>query len=243
VGFYKKKEKNLNAFEKLIGEFGDVWIWTGFDPRNKVVVGYVAGKRRQSEANKLLKMINDRTDGNIPPFTSDDLKQYKTAILKSYGIKEERNGKEGMRKPRKLKIKPHPDLKYAKVVKTKVKGRVVDVSTKVVFGKLSEVMQAIEKSPVSKHINTSFVERNNLTMRERNRRLTRKTTGSSKRKRFLVVSLNIFLAIYYFVKPHKGLRIRVDQEDRKWIQRTPMMAAKITDHIWTVKELVIYRID
>jgi IS1 transposase. len=125
----------------------------------------------------------------------------------------------------------------------KVKGRVVDVSTEVVFGKMSEVMQAIKKSPVSKHINTSFVERNNLTMRERNRRLTRKTTGFSKRKRFLVASLNIFLAIYHFVKPHKGLRIRVDQEDRKWIQRTPMMAANITDHIWTVKELVIYRVN
>ena len=66
-GFIKKK-KNLNAFEKLIGEFGDVWIWTGFDPRNKVVVRYVAGKRRQSEANKLLKMIKDRTDDNIPLF-------------------------------------------------------------------------------------------------------------------------------------------------------------------------------
>ena len=75
-------------------------------------------------------------------------------------------------------------------------------------------------SPVSSHINTASIERNNLTIRERNRRLTRKTLGFSKKKKLLVSFLNIYFGIYHFIKAHKGLRIsnrskrkKMDAED------------------------------
>jgi len=103
-------------------------------------------------------------------------------------------------------------------------------------------MKAIANSPVSSHINMAFIERNNLAIRERNRRLTRKTLGFSKKKKFLVSSLNIYFGIYYFVKTHNGLRTQVDQKERKWMQRTPMMAAGITDHVWTLSELINFRV-
>jgi hypothetical protein len=81
-----------------------------------------------------------------------------------------------------------------------------------------------------------------LTMRERNRRLTRKTMGFSKKKVPLAEALNLYSALYHFVKPHHGLRLEVNENGRRWIQRTPMMAAGITEHIWTVEELLTFRV-
>jgi len=118
----------------------------------------------------------------------------------------------------------------------------VDIKTEVVFGEENKVREAIEKSPVSNQINISFVERNNLTMRERNRRLTRKTLGFSKKKKLVKASLNTSFGYYHFIKTHKGLRVKLDEKQRKWMHRTPMMAAGITDRIWTFEELLTFRI-
>ena len=145
----------------------------------------------------------------------------------------------GRKAPKRL---PLPDLIYTRVVKTRVGRRVVGVDTEVVFGEKDAAMEAIAHSPVSSHINTAFIERNNLTIRERNRRLTRKTLGFSKRKKLLISSLNIYFGISHFVKTHKGLMTRIDQNGRKWMHRTPMMAAGITDHVWTLSELINFRV-
>jgi IS1 family transposase len=228
----------------LRDEFGDAWIWVAFDPRNKLVVSFVVGKRRQNEANKLLNSVRARSDGHIPLFTSDDLDQYETAILNAYGVKEEipKTGRRG--RPKSPKLVPPEGLMYCKVIKQREKGRVTRVDTEVVFGDERKIEELLEASPVSRRINTTFVERNNLTMRERNRRLTRKTMGFSKEKVPLVESLNLYSAIYHFVKPNGGLKLRLDviEDNRRWVYRTPMMAAGITDHIWTVEELLTFRV-
>jgi len=206
------------------------------------MISFVVGKRRQKEANELLRTVKARSDGHIPLFTSDDLDQYETAILKAYGIEKKipKTGRKG--RPKSPKLIPPKELMYCKVVKERKNGRVVSVDTEIVFGKKRQIKKRLKSSKVSRHINTTFVERNNLTMRERNRRLTRKTMGFSKRKIPLVESLNLYSALYHFVKPHNGLRIGVNKDDQRWIQRTPMMAAGITDHIWTVEELLTFRV-
>jgi len=66
---------------------------------------------------------------------------------------------------------------YCRAIKHRMKGRVIRVDTEVVFGEQGQIEKILESSTVSRHINTTFIERNNLTMRERNRRLTRKTMG------------------------------------------------------------------
>jgi len=223
-------------------EYGNAWIMIAFDPVNKVVMTFVVGKRSQKDADLLIKTVRERTDRNIPYFTSDELDLYEKAILKVYGTRKGIKQIEvppGHKAPKRL---PLPDLIYTRVVKTRLNHRVVGVGTEVVFGEKNAAMQAIAHSPVSSHINTAFIERNNLTIRERNRRLTRKTLGFSKKKKLLVSSLNIYFGIYHFIKTHKGLRIRVDQKERKWVQRTPMMAAGITDHVWTLSELINFRV-
>jgi IS1 family transposase len=214
-----------------------------FDPVNKVVVAFVVGKRNQKDADLLVRTVKEKTTSNIPHFTSDELDLYEKAILKVYGTRKGIRQIEvtpGKKSPKRL---PLPDLIYTRVVKIRANHRIVGVSTEVVFGEEDAAMQAIARSPVCSHINTAFIERNNLTIRERNRRLTRKTLGFSKKKKLLVSSLNIYFGIYHFVKTHKGLRVQVDQEERKWMQRTPMMAAGITDHVWTLPELINFRVD
>jgi IS1 transposase len=75
------------------------------------------------------------------------------------------------------------------------------------------VAAQIERSPVSKHINTSFDERNNLTMRHQNRRLTRKTIAFSMKRELLEQQLHLAFAYHHFIKPHLGLRVEVKGTD------------------------------
>jgi IS1 family transposase len=223
-------------------EYGNAWIMIAFDPVCKVVMTFVVGKRNQKEIDLLIRTVKKRTDSNIPHFTSDEMDLYEKAILKVYGTRKGIKQIEvppGRKAPKRL---PLSDLIYTRVVKTRVGRRIVGVDTEVVFGDKDAAMKAIANSPVSSHINIAFIERNNLTIRERNRRLTRKTLGFSKKKKLLISSLNIYFGIYHFVKTHRGLRIQIDQKERKWMQRIPMIAAGITDHVWTLSELINFRV-
>lgn len=204
---------------------------------------FVVGKRTKANAYKLVEKIYRVTDGVIPFFTSDELIHYKDALLRVYGIPEAvPRGPRKRGRPKKPKLKPPPELRYAQVVKHRRKGRVVSISTKVIFGKEAEIKRLLEASPVSKSVNISFIERNNLTLRQHSRRLGRKTNGFSKDISKLEAQLYLALGYYHFVKEHFGLRQESKDNIKKWVQRTPAMAAGITDHIWSTRELLIYRV-
>ena len=234
----QKKEAHLSALEKLAARYVDQWVWIGFDARHKVVVNFVVGRHNQANANKLVAGISERSDGHLPFFTSDELKHYDDALLAVYGIRHEfpKTGQRG--RPRKPILIAPKKLLYAQVVKRRQKGRVVSVTTQIVFGTEKAVAAKLQQSPVSQAINTSFVERHNLTMRHQNRRLVRKTIAFSKKRERLEQQLHLSFAYYHFVKPHLSLRRRVRSQKRKYEKRTPMMAAGITDHIWTMPELL-----
>ena len=232
---YSKKEKHLEELEKIVAEFGDIWVWVAFDPRNKVVVAFVAGKRKLTEGKELLQKVFQRTDTTIPFFTSDELKHYNEAILGVYGVKEiiEETGRRG--RPRKPKTIPMEQLDYAVVHKERRKGRVVEITKKIIYGSEERINQKLEESPVSNCINTSHVERNNLSIRAGDARFTRKTLCFSKKKTLLVASLNLYFGYYHLCKPHKGCMV-----DKK--RQTPFMKAGLTDHIWTIEEVINYKI-
>lgn len=166
----------------------------------------MVGRHIQANANKLLAGIRDRSDGHVPFFTSDELKHYDAAIMHAYGIKKEfpRTGRAG--RPRQPILLAPKNLLYAQVVKHRKRGHIVDISTRIVFGTKKAVKAKLKQSPVSRHINTSFVERNNLTMRHHNRRLIRKTISFSKKRERLEKQLHLAFAYYHFVKSHLGLR-------------------------------------
>jgi hypothetical protein len=139
---------------------------------------------------------------------------------------------------------------YAQVVKQRERGQVVAVSTKVIFGQAQRLEVCLQKSSTSQAINTSFVERQNLTLRQHNRRLTRKTHGFSKDLSWLEKQLWLSLAYYHLVLPHQSLRqelptrqpTRQDGSEQRWQLVTPAMAAGMTRHIWTTQELLSYRV-
>jgi hypothetical protein len=145
---------------------------------------------------------------------------------------------------------PPPNLLYAQVVKRREKGRVVEVTTKVVFGQPDQIEARLTASPVSQTVNTSFVERDNLTLRQSNRRLTRKTIGFSKELSWFEKQLWLSLAYYHLVVPHDSLSqplavpepTRGNGSPRRWQFVTPAMAAGMTDHVWTTTELLSFRV-
>jgi len=94
-------------------------------------------------------------------------------------------------------------------------------------------------------ITTSHIERQNLTFRQENERLVRKTIGFSKEDYWLNKYMIYYKSFFNFVRPHSGLKLKINQGDeditnRKYIQRTPMVAAGKTDHIWSMEELLTF---
>jgi IS1 family transposase len=237
VDICKKKEAHLTPLEKLAAIYGDQWVWIGFDPRNKVIVSFMVGRHTQAIADKLIADIKRRSDGHIPFFTSDQLKHYDDALLKVYGKKKTFAKTRKPGRPRKPILTAPTNLHYAQVVKYRKRGRIVDIKAQVVFGSKRAFMEKLKQSPVSHTINISFVERNNLTIRHNNRRLTRKTIAFSKKLRRLEQQLHLFFAYYHFVKPHLSLRMVIMDKKKKYYNCTPAMAAGLTDHIWTMEEL------
>lgn len=244
MDIHPKKQRNLTDEEREDPEcpFGDLWTNAGFDPRHRVVVSVIPGDRDGEAADKLIADIKERSDGHIPLFTSDERRDFKTALLNNYGVLEEikPTGKPG--RPRKPRLLPHSELKYAQIEKQKKKGSVVKTERKIVFGDKEAIEKIIEESPVSKTINTSFMERQNLTFREGNARLSRKSLRYSKVPVLYIFQLYIFLAYYHLIRPHWGLRIEAPQGRRRWQERTPFMSAGKTNRIWTWRGLTSFHI-
>jgi IS1 family transposase len=221
-----------------------------FDPVHKIIPAFVTGEISQQKADQLLEQTKEVNDGSLHVFFSDQRPQYREAILKSFGqwVQPERKGTRGrFPKPR---LEPPADLLYAQVVKHRRKGRVVKITEKVVFGTQEALEAYLKQSPVSQRINTAFVERQNNTMRQHNRRFTRKTLGFSKDDYWLERQVHLSVSYYHFCLPHGGLREEIfppiptkgSGSPKKWRQVTSMMSVGVTDHVWTLPELLTYRL-
>jgi len=244
--FVHKKEKTLSAWEALHTEWGDTWIWTAVDPVNKLVLAFLVGEHTETEAVGIVGRVKAvLAEGCLPLFTSDQLPHYIQALLQVFGrwVQPARNGTRGrFPNPR---LEPPDDLQYGTVHKERQGGRVVSVTTQVVFGRAEELLARLASLGMRK-INTSFVERMNLTLRHLVSRLKRRGLNFSKKREYLVWHLQLAVAYYHFVRPHRGLRLRLAEPvptrgtPKKWEPRTPAMAADLTDHIWTLEELLMF---
>ena len=145
------------------------------------------------------------------------------------------DGKEPQRgRPRSPCTIPRPDLHYAIVHKTRKNGRVVRVEPRVIFGNPDDMLALLARSPVSRKVNTAFVERNNGTDRNRNARKVRRTYCFSKdwdiHERFTYFTYYS----YNFCWPVRTLRCA--DETGHWHDRTPAMSAALADHVWSLAE-------
>jgi len=197
------KEKNVPIEKKGTLGFGDVWTWVAIDADTKLVLSYLVGPRQPTMAFEIMGDVAARLgDGNRVQMSTDGLYWYPHAVERAFGI----------------------DVDYAMVSKHyAATGHAGRYSPARFIGSTKEVVLG---SPDPKHISTSFVERQNLTMRMSMRRFTRLTNGFSKKLENHVAAVSLHYMHYNFARVHKTLRV------------TPAMEAGIADHVWTVGEIV-----
>src|SRR5215831_6583629 len=141
------------------------WVWGAMDPESKLLLAIDVGKRTLAMAQYVVHHVAQVLAPDCAPlFVTDGFREYLTALLTHYGhwVQPPRRQDKGPTpKPRWM---PRPQLLYAQVVKTVRRRRLVDVQHRVVFGSLEAVNDVL--APLGWHINTAFVERLNLTIRQ-----------------------------------------------------------------------------
>lgn len=230
--FIGKKEKSLDPIEKMQGILGDAWIWIAFDAVNKVFLASNVGKRTMPYAVEIVKEVKRVTSSMPLLFSSDQLSHYANALLQVYGKRVYPTRKPGPGRKPHARLIPPDNLLYVQVVKEYKNNRVFNVTRKIIFGSAQRVDNVLAKSPVSRKINTAYVERGNGTIRHLNARCNRKTLRFSKIIENHKRQLKLSLAYYHLCSPHRSLTKRYGQPT------TPFMAAGLTDHIWTMGEML-----
>lgn len=199
------------------------------------MVSLVPGKRTRTNLHQLVADFHRRTEGRrMRLMTSDEYKAYRDAILEAYGepYPRRRKGRRG-RIPR-PGCRPPRDLLYVVVHKHRRKGRVVRVSTRIVYGTHDDLERALKQSSCSNKVNIAFVERYNGTDRHQNSRKVRKSYRFSKDWDIHNAATYFSAYSYNFCWPVRTLR--TEDATGAWHPCSPAMAAKLTDHVWTLLE-------
>jgi IS1 family transposase len=225
------------------------WVWTAIDPESKLMLSAQVGERSLAMAQAVLHQIAQLlAPGCMPLFLSDGCPHYLPAIVGHFGhwVQLPRSQNRGpWPKPRWI---PLPGLLYAQVVKRMRRRRIVEVDHRVVVGPQAEVDQVL--APCGWQINTSFVERLNLSLRQRVAAIRRRSAISCKSETGLSQPLILFQVYHNFVLPHASLRLPLAEpfptngtgSAKLWQPRTPAMAAGLTDHVWTLREVLLFRV-
>lgn len=201
-GFVGMKNWRANEEKRRAG-FGDVWTFVAIDAESRMVPAYLVGKRDGYHADAFVADLASRLSEHVQ-LSSDGLAAYVDAVERGFGA----------------------DVDYGQVVKIYGAADIAD-QRRYSPAQLVEVRKlSVSGNPITDLISTSYVERQNLTMRMHMRRLTRLTNAFSKKIENFKAAVSLHFGYYNFVRVHKSLRC------------TPAMAGGVTDHIWTVPELM-----
>ena len=225
------------------------WVWTAIDPVTKLLLTIDVGDRTLAMAQRVVhQVVQVLAPGCVPLFLTDGFKAYTTALLTHDGqwVQPARWRAQGpMPKPRWV---PLPGLLSAQVVKTVRRRRLVDVQHRIVFGTLGAVQQVLAVHGWQS--NTAFIERVNLTIRQHVAAVGRRVSTLCKHEAGLRQQLALYQVYDNFCLPHAGLRQTLPQPEpthgtgsaRQGRPQTPAMAAGLTDHVWTLREVLLFRV-
>ena len=225
------------------------WVWAAIEPVTKLLLTVDVGARTLALAQRVVhQVVQVLTPGGVPLFLTDGFREYPTALLTHFGqwVQPARRQATGPAPtPRWL---PRPQLLYAQVVKTVRRRRLVDVTHRVVFGSLEAVNDIL--APLGWHINTAFVERINLTIRQHVAAVGRRVSTLCKGDDGLRQQLALYQVYYNCCLPHTSLRLPLSHPEpthgtgsaKRWQPRTPAMAAGLTEHVWTLREVLLFRV-
>ncbi len=221
-----------------LSEDGRQWVWISFAPEFRLILAAFVGPRTFASALQLIQMTAAVVLG-VPCFFSDGFSCYLAALIEVYHTLQifPRTGKPG--RPKHPVKDPHPELVYGQVIKRTQKGRLQELVYRVRCG-----AKRLEELGLS--ISTSLLERLNLTRRHALAPLVRKSGSCCKDRTQMRRRVVLFQAFYNCARPHMSLRVPLpDQEPHasgliqpRWRHRTPGMAAGLTDHVWTFRELL-----
>jgi IS1 family transposase len=238
-----KKDKNCDPLDPLDASQGSYWDHVIIDPETKLVVSLVVGRRNADTLVQLFTDFYERTGGYLPELIcTDEYAVYETVILDTYGV---------LREELELTAKEEAEftlgefhfpveITYATVHKHKENGRVVAVSERVVLGSQEQLEQTLANSEQSQRANTSFVERYHGTHRHLNARKKRKAYTFSRELSLHEAGTWLVVLWYNFGWCVRTLRQKVQEEPPLYQQRTPAMAAGLSDHAWAMSELLSY---
>jgi IS1 family transposase len=199
--FVGAKAKNVTAEKKLEG-WGDVWTWVGIDADTKLVVSYLVGGRDGGWAREFMNDCASRIR-NRTQITTDGLRVYLEAVEDAFGA----------------------DIDYAQL--HKIYGAPTENDSR--YSPATCIgcdMKVVSGNPDPKHVSTSYVERQNLSMRMGMRRFTRLTNGFSKKVDNHRHMVALHYMYYNFCRIHQTLKV------------TPAMESNLSDHVWSLEELV-----
>lgn len=201
--FCYAKQKNVENAKAAPEGAGDIWTWVAIDADTKLVPSWLVGGRDAGYAHEFMQDLASRLESRVQ-LTSDGLKAYLEAVEGAFG----------------------DDIDFAQLVK------MYGDAPEAMRGKYSPAectgckKRRVTGNPDKDHVSTSYAERQNLTMRMSNRRMTRLTNAFSKKAENHAHSMALYFMHYNFVRVHQTLRV------------TPAMEAGVTDHVWTFEEVV-----
>ncbi len=201
--FVGKKQRRVRAGDALA--LGDQWVFVALDAETKLIPTYTVGKRTAASTFGFINDLSQRIVTKHPQITTDGFRFYVRAIEDCFGA----------------------DVDFAQLVKLYGDYGQHDSATKYSPSPILEVISKVRQgTPDEEHISTSFVERQNLTMRMHMRRFTRLTNAFSKKLENLKAACALHFAHYNFCRVHSSLRI------------TPAMAAGVTTEVWRTETLI-----
>lgn len=200
--FCYSKERNVAPEDKGVLGHGDVYTWTAICADTKLMVSYMVGKRDVDYATAFMKDVASRLANRVQ-LTTDAHKPYLRAVEKAFA----------------------GEVDYAQLIKVYGDAPIKDQRRYSLPDIKGTTLGVVSGNPDEKHVSTSYVERQNLTMRMGMRRFTRLTNGFSKKVQNLEHAVSLHFMHYNFARIHKTLRV------------TPAMEAGISDHVWTLEEI------
>jgi IS1 family transposase len=198
--FCYAKEKNVPADKKGQFGYGDIWTWVAIDADTKLVPSFMVGRRDAWTAMIFVDDLKGRLANRVQ-LTTDGLRVYLNAVEGAFGA----------------------DIDYAVLAKVYESSQEETRYSPAVC--VSAEARIIQGRPDASHISTSYVERQNLTMRMGMRRFTRLTNGFSKKVENHTYQVALHYMHYNFCRIHKTLRV------------TPAMEAGVSDHVWSIGEI------
>jgi len=225
------------------------WVWVAIDPVTKLLLAIDVGDRTLAMAQCFVhQVVQVLAPDCVPLLLTDGHKDYILAVLGHFGQWVQPARRQPTGPLPKARWMPRPQLLYAQVIKTVRRRRLVRVRHRVVFGTLEAVNRVL--APRGWQINTSFVERINLDIRQHVAAVGRRVNTLCKGADGVRQQLVLFQAYHNFCLPHAGLRLPLAEavptngtgSAKRWQPRTPAMAAGLTDHVWTLREVLLFRV-